>query len=325
MDELRRQLKENRIGKLYLLTGPEQYLIRYYEKEIVGRILDANSRDLNYTFFDGKFSINDLADAVSVFPAFSERRVVVVKGGTIPKGSGWDAFFESLPDYICLIFKLDNVDKRTVFAKAIAKYGCIVECKRQNEKKLTKWVMKGFAFHKKQISCQLAADFVSMLEPDMTFMQLEIEKVVRYMGERTQVTSGDILDVVSKSVKSRIFDLTDAVSERKVAKAIQIMDDLIHLKEPVPFIMAMLGRHLSILMKAKKMEEKRLPSAEITKHLGVPAFIAGKIRKQASSFTVEMLKTLSRRCMDVDLAVKTGRMDARLALELFIIGMDGKG
>jgi DNA polymerase-3 subunit delta len=72
-------------------------------------------------------------------------------------------------------------------------------------------------------------------------------------------------------------------------------------------------------MKIKKLEEKKIPQPEMAKIVGVPSFVIGKTRKQASFFTTDALKKLIRECMETDLAIKSGKMNHRLALELFII------
>jgi len=325
MEELKKQLKENKIGKLYLFTGSERYLIRYYVKEITDKILDQDTKTFNFTEYEGKVAFQQLSDTVSMFPAFSERRVVIIRESSLLKpGAGeinWKGFFESLPDYICLIFIQEEVDKRVSFYKTIKNCGLIVECGQQDEQALAKWAMKVFASLKKQIDAADAAYLVSLLEPDMTFMLLEIEKIAGFAGEKTRITRDIIGEVASKSVKSRIFDLTDAISARRMSEAIRIADELIELKEPVQLIMAMIGRHAGILMKAKRLEGKRVAQADYAKILGVHPFVAGKVRKQASSFSDEQLMRLIRMCAEMDIAVKTGRMDGRLALDLFMIEM----
>lgn len=50
--------------------------------------MDANGKAFNYTVIGNKTSINELSDAVLTFPAFSDRRVVVVKDNSLAKGSG---------------------------------------------------------------------------------------------------------------------------------------------------------------------------------------------------------------------------------------------
>ena len=180
-----------------------------------------------------------------------------MKDNSLAKGNGkrMECVFESLPDYICLIFVLNEVDKRTAFYKSISKHGFVVEFKRQEEDALVKWVMNVFHLME-NISENRKQFFVDMLEPDMTLLMLEINKVVSYLGDKTAVSREDILNIVTKSVKTKIFDLTDAVSRNQTANAIRIIDDLLQNKEPVHFILAMLSRHLGILMKIKKLEEK---------------------------------------------------------------------
>ncbi len=328
IDVLKKQLKEKKIGKLYFFTGSEQYLTRYYEKQITESLLDKDSKTFNYTIYEGKLTLGELSEAVSVFPVFSSRRIVIVKESTIfkgeVKGQGWNSFFDSLPDYICLIFIQSEVDKRTSLYKALKNKSILVEFNRQKEEALVKWVMKVFSSYKKKISQSDAAYLVGLLDPDMTFMLLEIEKIVQYIGDKDTVNSSDILEVVSKSVKSIIFDLTDAVSQHQMAKAIRIVDELLQLKEPIQLIMTMVSRQMGILLKMKKTEGKRLSNAEIAKIVGIQPFLIGKVQRQASSFTEEKLKILIRKCMETDLAVKTGKMEARTALELFILEMGVK-
>ncbi|WP_252891432.1 hypothetical protein [Thermoclostridium stercorarium] len=85
MNELKKQLKERNIGKLYFFTGPEQFLVKYYINEIIRILLPENVRSFNCNVFEEKVTFKQIEDAVSVFPAFSDRRVVVVKESSLFK------------------------------------------------------------------------------------------------------------------------------------------------------------------------------------------------------------------------------------------------
>jgi DNA polymerase-3 subunit delta len=322
MEELRKQLKENKIGNLYLFTGPEKFLVRHYVNQMLETLLDENTKTFNYAEFSGRVSFHAVSDAVSMFPAFAQRRVVLVKESTLlkqgAKETDWNAFFKSLPDYICLIFIQEEVDKRVSFYKAVKNHGLIVECVRQDESALTKWVINRFSRYRRQIEERDAAYLVTLLDPDMTFMALELEKIALYAGDSVRITRKMIDAVATRSVKSRIFDLTDAISQRQTTQALQILNDLVEQKEPLPYIMAMVGRQMGLLLRVKKMEEKKLAQADIARVLGINPYIAGKIRKQAASFTIDQLKETMRKCVQMDQASKTGRMNPRLALDLFI-------
>ncbi len=329
MDELKKQLKENRIGRLYLFTGPEQFLVRHYVNQMLEKLLDENSKTFNFSEFSGKVSLQAVSDAVSMYPAFAQRRVVLVKESTLlkqgAKENDWNTFFKTLPDYICLVFIQEEVDKRVSFYKAVKNQGLIVECNRQDENMLTKWVINRFSRYRKQIDEKDAAYLVTLLDPDMTFMALELEKIALLAGESERITRRIIDAIASRSVKSRIFDLTDALSLKQTTQALQILNDLVEQKEPLPFIMAMVGRQMGLLLRMKKMEEKKMSQADMARVLGINPYIVGKIRKQASSFTIDQLKDAMRKCMEMDQASKTGRMDPRMALDLFITELQTSG
>ncbi len=320
MEELKKQLKEKKIGSLYLFTGPEKFLTRYYVNQMLEMLLDENTKTFNYTEFSGKVSLQAVSDAISIYPAFARRRVVVVRESTLlkqgAKETDWNVFFKSLPDYLCLIFIQEEVDKRVSFYKAVRNHGLIIECDRQDESALTKWVINRLSRYRKQIDEKDAAYLVALLEPDMTFMDLELEKLARYAGNSAHITRNMIDTVATRSMKSRIFDLTDAISQRQTAQALQILNGLVEQKEPLPYIMAMVGRQMGLLLRVKKMEEKKLP--DMARVLGINPYIAGKIRKQAASFSIDQLKETMRKCVQMDQASKTGRMNPRLALDLFI-------
>ncbi|AGC69057.1 DNA polymerase III, delta subunit HolA [Thermoclostridium stercorarium subsp. stercorarium DSM 8532] len=323
MNELKKQLKERNIGKLYFFTGPEQFLVKYYINEIIRILLPENVRSFNCNVFEEKVTFKQIEDAVSVFPAFSDRRVVVVKESSLFKTGEsqqrYDDFFSSLPDYICLIFTHTEPDKRTSLYKSLKKYAMVVECEWQKADALAKWVVKVFASYNKKISANDAAFLVNLLDPDMTLIYHEIEKIVCYMGEKTQVTRDVITDIVSRSSKAKVFDLIDAMSQRRMSDALKIMDELIELKEPVPLIMAMIGRQLFILLKMKRLEQKRVPPPEMAKLLGIMPYFIDKTRKQAANFSADVLKRLAYKCAETDLAVKTGQIDGRLAIELLLM------
>lgn len=323
MKELKQQLRAKNIGKLYFFTGPEQFLVRYYVDEIVKTLLPENVKSINYNVFDEKATFKQIEDAVSVFPAFAERRVVVVReSGLFKTGENqqrFDEFFKSLPGYICLIFIHSDPDKRTSLYKSLKKYAMVVECDRQKPEALTKWAVNVFSSFDKKINESDAAFLVNLLDPDMTLMHHEIEKIVCYMGDKARVSRNMITDVVSKSPKARIFDLTDAMSQRNMSEALKIMDELIEMKEPVPLIMAMIARQFLILLKTKKLEERKVPKAEMAKLLGIMPYFIDKTRKQAANFPADALKRLVNKCAEIDLAVKTGQIDGRLAIELLLM------
>ena len=54
--------------------------------------------------------------------------------------------------------------------------------------------------------------------------------------------------------------------------------------------------------------------------MGLPGFVAGKYVTQASRFKTEELREAMEACVETEEAVKTGKMNETMAVEMLIIG-----
>ena len=58
----------------------------------------------------------------------------------------------------------------------------------------------------------------------------------------------------------------------------------------------------------------------IGEKVGLPGFVAGKYVTQASRFKTEELREAMEACVETEEAVKTGKMNETMAVEMLIIG-----
>ncbi|MDP4114324.1 MAG: DNA polymerase III subunit delta, partial [Bacillota bacterium] len=149
----------------------------------------------------------------------------------------------------------------------------------------------------------------------------EISKLCAYAGDREKITAADIRKVCTKSVKSRVFDLTDAIAAKQCGRALSLLNDMAALKEPMPKVMYMIARQFRQLLQVKLLSSEGASQSEITTKVGLSPFIAGKIMKQARSFTVEKLEAAISTGLELDIAIKTGKIEDRAAVELMIMNL----
>ncbi len=333
LDTLKDDIKKNNIRNLYLFYGPEEYLKKYYTDSMEKLILSDEMKSLNYVKLEGKVEASKIIEACETMPVFSDSKIVIVKNSGMFKGkkgsegskakakSGNDeliSYLQDMPDYTCLIFYEEEIDKRIKMVDLIKKKGLIVEFSFQKPAELVKWVVKVFKSYDKTIDSLSASQLVDGSELGMTEILNEINKVVLYLGDRTKVTSEDIEKICTKSVKSRVFDLTDAIAERNAAKSLKLLNEMLTLKEPIPKILFMVARQFRQILEMKLLSIDGLSLADAASRVGVTPYTAGKILRQAKSFGVEDLKSAIEGSLEADLAIKTGKMDERIALELLI-------
>jgi DNA polymerase-3 subunit delta len=334
IDILKKELKEKNIRNLYLFYGPEEYLKKYYMECIEKIVLTDGLKEMNRIVLEGKADFGRIKDNCETVPIFSERKIVIVKNSGLLKArkknegssskdkhssDGFLSLLQNIPEYTCLVFYEEDVDKKLKTVEYIGKNGLVVEFSYQKTAELTRWVMKVFKSYKKEIDNTAAMYLVENSEQGMTEILNEINKVVAFLGDKNRVDIQDIESVCTKSLKGRIFDLTDAIAAREGLKALKLLDDMIVLKEPVQKIHFMIARQLRQIFQARLLLDKGMSTAEICTELGLSPYIANKILKQAKGFTGEQLKKALERSLELDVAVKTGRIDERMAVELVIV------
>ncbi len=336
IEVLKGHIKNDDIKNLYLFYGPEEYLKKYYMDSIEKSIVRDELKAVNRVILDGKAEIRKIIDTCETLPLFSERKVVIVKNSGLFKsksgkktnsGAGkskaakddLSPFLSNVPPYTCLIFSEEDIDKRLKTVDSVKKNGLIVEFPYQKPAELVKWVIKVFKTYNKQIGVQAASELVNKSEQGMNEVLNEINKLVLYLGNGKEVGVEDIEKVCTKSIKSRIFDLTDAIAEKNGTKAFAILEDMVVLKEPMPKILFMITRQLRHLLEMKLFIKEGMGLNEVSSKMGLTPYIAGKISRQAKNFEIEMLGKTLEESLELDIAVKTGKMSDKLAVEMLIV------
>jgi len=232
----------------------------------------------------------------------------------------WKPFFESLPAHTLLVFVEETANKTLGLYKLVDRYGLAAEMALQKPDVLNKWVLKGFAQSGKRITPDDADFLMHRAEDGMTTLHQEIGKVCQYLGSRPNVTKEDIRAVVTPSIRSRVFDLMDAVAGGESARALLMLDEMIQKREPEQKIFYMLGKQMGRLMQIKRMGPG-LSADRKADRLGMNAYALSKMERLAARMSGDTVSRFVQEAMEMDLAVKSGRIKMRLALELLMAGM----
>ncbi len=343
-------IKSGEIGRLYLFYGIEEYLIRNYCAQIEKAIVPEDFKLLNKVVLEGRTAPEQIIENCSTAPVFSDRKLVIVKNSGLFKGGrkadgqdnagtaakkgksaagtkkGGDEladFLQDMPEHACLIFIEQEIDKRIKYVDLIDKHGLIVDFEYKKPDEMTAWVIKRLREMEHDASPRTAAMIVEYCEQGMDDVLNELKKLCAYAGDRALITEEDVAKVCTRSVKSRIFDLTDAIAAKQTAAAISILDDMAVLREPMQKVLFMITRQFRQLIQARLMLRDGAGRTEIASFFKIPPFIADKMIRQARSFDMKTLEDAAARGLELDVAIKTGNLDERTAVELMIIGSAG--
>jgi len=80
----------------------------------------------------------------------------------------------------------------------------------------------------------------------------------------------------------------------------------------------MIQRQFRLLLQAREVIDQGGDAREIMKQLKLHPFVSEKLNNQARRFDLQQLETVYRRLLDMDEGIKTGQIDADLALQTFV-------
>lgn len=314
-------IKEERFKRAYLLYGDEPYLRRQYKDKLKAAITGGD--DMNYSYYEGKgINVKEVIDACETLPFFAERRLVVMEDTGFFKGSCDDAFIDyikNIPEYLTILFVESEIDKRSKMYKAVSQAGYISEMKMQEEAVLKKWVMSLLASENKNMDGRALQTFIESTGGSMDNIKGELEKLICYTMGRDSITEQDVRTVGTVTTENKIFDMVSAVALKKQKEALELYYDLLTLKEPPMRILYLLSRQFNLILQVKELQKEGYSSATIAKKMGVQAFIVTKCQNQAEKFTIARLREALEECASYEEAVKTGRLDDKMCVELVII------
>jgi len=314
-EEFNRAVEKGELAPLYLLYGDEPYLVERGVKKLLERAVDPGFRDFNLNVFYGNECKGDeVFGAAQTLPMFAERRVVLVKkGGELSAGA-----MEILLSYLqdpspgtCLILQAEKVDGRKKFFAEFKKRGEFVEFKRPYENQLGPYVRDEVRAAGKKIDAAAAELLAYLVGNNLQELVSQIEKLCVYCGKKELIGVAEVKAIVSDTKVESVFEFTDALGAKDLAKALKMLTTLLQDGEVPLRILGAVARHYRQLWQVRELLDRKVPSAELAKASGINPYFLKKVTDQARNYKVGELKRIFERMLELDLAFKSGgRSDA---------------
>ena len=189
---------------------------------------------------------------------------------------------------------------------------------RQDGAQLARWAGTILAREGKRITGNTMELFLNMTGDDMENIRMELEKLISFTLGREVITAEDVEAICTVRVTNKIFDMVTAIVNRQTRKAMDLYEDLLTLKEPPMRILFLIARQFNQLLQAKELMGKGMDKGGIASRLKIPPFAAGKLMPQARTFSREQILSYVNLCVETEEAVKTGKLNDRMAVELLL-------
>lgn len=326
-------VEKNKLKSVVLLYGEEHYILEKIIESIKLNYIGESFQELNYLKIDGgNIDLMSLMDQCEQMPFMSDRKVIIVENLTLFEKSmdSEEKFYNYIGksnQAILLVFVLKDIklDKRKKIYKAINKAGEVIEFKKLGDSDLLKWIRLYFESKNKSIGVKEQNYIVELLgygdknsKKTLYDVKNELDKLLDFIGDDDYIRKESIDKVFVKSLQNNIFELVDWTTSKKKGRAEQLLQDMLLKNEPINLIIFMITKQYRNLLFAKALIGKGYNQNDIASKLGVHKFVASKLMNQLSKFSVKQLKESYRLCLNTDRMIKTGELDAKLAVEILI-------
>lgn len=267
--------------------------------------------DLNLTQLDNKdISANSIIEALETMPFLAEKKLVIVNN-FLAKGKDHEQqkilkYLENpIADHAVLVFFEEAVpDKRRSLYKKIVKMGHLHDFKYMNPQEMLRFLHER---SKGSLSLQAAQYLITLTGAESWRGEKELEKLLIY-ADGQKITQEMIDAMVTPTLSSTIFKLTDHIAAKKVKESLKILNILIESGEDPYKILFMIVRQFRIIIQVKDLIEQKYDRTHIIKTLKLHPFVAMTTMEQSRNFSFEELKRIYRALLQIDIDIKTGNI-----------------
>ncbi len=271
-------------------------------------------------------------------PFLDSMRLVEIEGVlTTPQGSGtrrtgrrsasasasgsWTQLVDAvptLPDTTLLIFLDGDVQQSNSLLRSLAEHCAVHRETTPNAQALLQWIKRRAEEKGSAITPPAMQVLAELVGGDLWTIDRELEKLSLYATGRS-ITDSDVRAMVPYAQEANIFAAVDAVMDGRPGPALSSLMQLIQDGQEPLYVIAMIERQLRLIALARDLTDRGVSQPDLGRRMGSNSdFVVRKTLGQARRLTLPQIRSKYRRVLESDLAIKQGRLDPTLSLQLLV-------
>jgi DNA polymerase-3 subunit delta len=325
---------------IYLIHGEEDLLRSQALRRIKAALDSPQTADLNTTYLEGRSTtLSQLQQACDTVPFLAPRRLVIVDalldhlagGDKEERTAAQKQYLQGLTDYMdgvpestdlvfvepkplrrarSLLHRLQQMEQQ--------QRARIVPCNPKKKDELTVWVETRVRDRGGRITRQATMELIRTVGDNLLLLDMEIAKLISYTAGKRSIEPVDVRLLVPEAREARIWDMVEALGLGNGAKAMAELHRLLDDEEHPLRLLGMIVRQYRLLLQIRELEARGARKAQMMKELKLQDWAVDKLIPQARRHSLPQLEAIYERLLETDLAIKTGRLEAVLALDLLV-------
>jgi len=306
----------------YLLYGEENYQL---EKELDKIIKKHGLDSINIVRYDYTIdSLSKIIEDAETVSFFTDSKGIIVDNAILfNRGKGTEEEVNRILPYLkspnpstILVFLNHNasVDSTKKITKAIKEFGVLKELSTSNLLSEVEELFEGYKIEK--VSLRL---FQERVGEDLSILKEEAEKLKLYKYEEKTITKEDILSLTTVTIDTDIFKFIDSIIQKEKGKALTMYQEMIKDgEEPIKMI-ALLASKFRLMYQAMELTRLGLSQQDIASTLGVHIYPVKLAIQTGLKYKTSILLSYMKKLAELDIQIKTGKIEPVLALELLLL------
>ncbi len=322
----------------YIFHGDDEFSLWEAVAELKRKLGDPSLIEVNTTTLDGRtLTLAELQHVCDAIPFLGDRRLVIVTDMLArfdPQKGGRSAadqrlldelrqHLSQMPPTTRLIFVESRVlNARNPILKLAREeaQAFVREFRLPRRHELSGWIAQRAEARGGKFQAGAVMALAAYGGDDLRLLDQEIQKLITYAGDRP-VTEADVRQLVPAARQADIFAMVDALGHRNLKAATARLHELLDSGESPVYLLYMITRQFRILLQVKELLRQGVAQREIPSRLGLHPFVVRKAMDQARNFSLKQLQGVYQRLVEADEAIKMGRMEPTLTLDLLLVDL----
>lgn len=330
----------------HVLHG-DGFLVRQAFKRLVAEAGLEEIMEASRNLLDGRqVKAAELLANCNALPFMDSGRLIVVQGllatqerrpgrgrgarsaAASSAADGWQDFAKAvpaMPETTLLVFLDGSLAESNPLLRLLRPVAQVQMLGAPSGQDLARWIKEAAQVKGASISPAAIRSLADLVGSDLWTLDQELEKLSLYATGRS-IEEHDVNELVSQVKEANIFAAVDAMIDGKPAVALRLLHQLREGGRGVSTIIVMVERQLRLLALARDSIDEGLGQQELAQRLGgLPQFVVRKTVEQARRHTWVDITWRYDRLLEADLAIKRGRLEPDLALELLVADQASRG
>jgi len=317
--------------QIYLIHGGDSFIVKSKMKSVIAKY---EVDDFNLNIYDAEeTNISNAINDASTIPFMSDKKVVIIKNAYFLTSEKMKK--ETPQDINALVRYINNpveetiliitapyakLDERKAITKALKGKAEVIFCEPMKKVDLTSWIRRQLGKQNIKIDKLAMNEFLKRVENNTQIAVNEMKKLLLYAEGMDYIYIDTIKKVITKNVEDNVYEITNNILENKRSEALEIYNDLImHSEDPLRILGILVNKYREILQ-VKYLIKDGKNQAGVAAHYHCSSGRAYYMVKNAKSVNMDTVKKHLISLEEIDYQIKSGRIDKKIGIELFILG-----